>query len=373
MASKLFNYTNQKLNAEKLRELQVFNSSDFCGIISDKSPFTVSGNNVTLVASESNPVTFLGGGVLIEQTNTVSCNLNTNKTLWYLKVELDDSAANIISDELKIIRDNQIINKISFESTNQCSINEGSKITYFIPVSQVSNPSANGYYEYNNNSYSLSQDMSANINKTYYAKVEYNIVSFSLPNSLSSLTYKYFGTTLWINNNTFIIPLYANNNGKIVKCVIVKNKSDFEKLLSLSSYYDLKKYIENNFAWSTAGSEKVGNHLKGTIGKLLVSDDTIYNGSTINSVAPVKVQNLTINQLKVTDKNIDKLLVDNNGKLYVEKNYTVPVSHGGTSSSNRADAKSNLGIYYGTKDPDDSDAVRKKGKTKGDIYFKIIQ
>ena len=32
-----------------------------------------------------------------------------------------------------------------------------------------------------------------------------------------------------------------------------------------------------------------------------------------------------------------------------------------------------LGIYYGTKDPDDSDAVRKKGKTKGDIYFKIIQ
>ena len=365
MASKLFNYTNQKLNAEKLRELQVFNSSDFCGIISDKSPFTISGNRVTLVASESSPVTFLGGGVLIEQTETVSCNLDINKTLWYLKVELDDSATNIISDELKIIRDGEIINKISFESTSQCSIDEGSKITYFIPVSQVLNPSADGYYEYNNNSYILSQDTSANINKTYYAKVEYNTVSFSFPNSLSSLTYKYFGTTLWINNNTFIIPLYANNDGKIVECVVIKNKSDFEKLLSLSNYYDLKKYIEDNFVWSTAGSEKVGNHLKGTIGKLLVSDDTIYNGSTTDSISPVKVQNLTVNQLKVDDKNTDKLLVDNNGKLYVENDYVVPVSHGGTSAKNKNSAKTNLGIKYGTNLPASGDI--------GDIFFKIIQ
>ena len=43
MATKLFNFTNQKLNAGKLREVESFNSHDFGGIISKNfnSPFSI--------------------------------------------------------------------------------------------------------------------------------------------------------------------------------------------------------------------------------------------------------------------------------------------------------------------------------------------
>ena len=67
MSTNLFNYTNQKLSADELRQINSFNSYNYAGIVgsSASSPFEYSGNFVTLKATEFNPVVFLGGGLLL--------------------------------------------------------------------------------------------------------------------------------------------------------------------------------------------------------------------------------------------------------------------------------------------------------------------
>ena len=232
MATKLFNYKNQRLNANKLREVQAFNSSNFGGIVSNTSPFIVNGNAVTLVS----PVTFLGGGVLLNQLENVSSTISNNN-LWCLEVTLDSSVANITTDELiDSSNPSEPTSKIQFKNYTCSNLSKGPTFTYFSPIEHPSGaPNTSGYYVYNNNSYTVSTDTSVNPSTDYYYKIEASKIKFTISGENTN-TYNYIGNTLWLNENTFIIPLYANIGGELVQAVVIRDLSDLEGLLSLSAY-----------------------------------------------------------------------------------------------------------------------------------------
>ena len=384
MATKLFNYTNQKLNAEKLREIESFNSHDFGGIISKSfsSPFSISGTTVTLNASESSPVTFLGGGVLLNQVSQKTCLLSSNK-LWYLEVELDSSFANITTDELLDTSQDPPINKINFKSITCDYLNIDNTYTYYTPVFEAKgNPNTNQYYEYSGGSYTLSTDSEVDSSKNYYLKIEASRISFS-SSSLSTSTFSYFGNTIWISDTIFIIPLFANVNGSLIQTVIVRDLSSLEGLISMDAYARLQAYANGTFVWSSGGRESVvapdgTTHRKGDIGNLNITNDTIYNntnyGTDINPDYrdPVKINNLTINNVANANNDIDtKLVVDINGNISAKTDYIQPVNHGGTGASTRGPAKRNLGIFYGVKKP--SEQPPTTSPQEGDIYLWIIE
>ena len=381
MSVNLFNYTNQKLNAEKMREVSAFNSGDFGGIICANSPFSISGTTVTLTASEDAPITFMGGGVLLNQVSTEYCSLASSDKLWYLEVILDSSVANITTDKLiEHIDEETQVEKITFKSTTCDYISKSANYTYYTPIKAASgNPNANRYYEYNNGTYTISGDGEVISSKIYYAKIEANAIIFKA-NSLSTATFTYFGNTVWISDNTFIIPLFANISDELVQTVLVKDVSDLEGLLTLESYARLKAYCEGSFVWSSGGREPVmapdgSIHRKGDIGNLNITEDTIYNNTNYGTDDnpdyhdPVKIQNLTINNLSNVNNSPDtKLIVDSRGHISVSQDYVQPVAHGGTGATTRAEAKANLGIYYGTSQPTPSNIY-----SEGDIYLWIIE
>ena len=371
MATKLFNYKNQRLNANKLREVQAFNSSNFGGIVSNTSPFIVNGNAVTLVS----PVTFLGGGVLLNQLENVSSTISNNN-LWCLEVTLDSSVANITTDELiDSSNPSEPTSKIQFKNYTCSNLSKGPTFTYFSPIEHPSGaPNTSGYYVYNNNSYTVSTDTSVNPSTDYYYKIEASKIKFTISGENTN-TYNYIGNTLWLNENTFIIPLYANIGGELVQAVVIRDLSDLEGLLSLSAYADLKKYLEENFVWSIGGQEPIGNHKKGDIGYLNITNNIISRNDASNGV--VRISRLAIDKLKngntpeeVNDTHT-KLCINNDGIISVKRDYIQPISHGGTGATERGEAKRKLGIFYGTKSPTSSFPI--SNPQIRDIYFKIIE
>ena len=366
MSTKLFNFTNQRLNSDKLREILSFNSDGFGGIIidNDSSPFSVSGNQITLNAQENSPITFLGGGLLLNQTSSVSESLLYNNQLWVLQVILDSNVSTILSDELE--------GKISFTTINCDFIDEPKNYYSFSIVSNAEgSPKLNNYYELeDDNHFVLSTDETVIYSKIYYYRVELTSFKF-MASEISTSTYSYLGNTIWISDNTFIIPLFARINDKIIQLVNIKTKSDFEKLLSSQAYSRLKNYCEGTFVWSSGGRELVTapdgtTHMKGDVGGLNITEGTIFNSSNNNS--PVRIQNLTIANL--SNENNDKhtkLVVSSNGNISVDRDYVLSVEHGGTGATNRNEAKSNLGIYYG-KSQTPSGSYQ-----EGDIYLQIIE
>lgn len=383
MATKLFNFTNQRLNAEKLREVQAFNSSDFGGIISRDlvSPFSISDNTVILDASENSPVTFLGGGLILNQTEQASCSFINNKTLWYLEVELNSNVANITTDEL-IVSEDPPTKSINFKSTLCDSLTIDKTYTYFTPVFEAQgSPKNNQYYEYSTDTYILSEDESVDSTKTYYLKIEASRLLFTA-SYLSTSTFSYFGNTIWISPTVFIIPLFAYVDDDIVQAVTIRDIGNFESLISMESFAKLKTYADGTFVWSIGGMEPImapdgTSHRKGDIGKLNITDDTIYNiehadDSTPNYNTPVKIQNLTINSISNENNNAyTKLIVDKEGNISTSLDYIESVYHGGTGANNRSEAKTNLGIFYGDKNPKTSSPTNIP--QEGDIYLWIIE
>ena len=366
MATKLFNYINQRLNANKLREVQAFNSSNFGGIISNISPFIVNGNDVTLVS----PTTFLGGGVLLNQLENVTSTIPNNH-IWCLTVTLDSSVANITTDELiDSSNPSEPTSKIQFKNYACSNLSKGQTFTYFSPIENPTGaPNASGYYVYNNNSYTVSGDTSVNPSTDYYYKIEASKIKFTISGENTN-TYNYIGNTLWLNDNTFIIPLYANIGGNLVRAVVIRDLSDLEGLLSLSAYADLKKYLRENFVWSIGGKERIGSHRKGDIGLLNITNNIVSRNDSDTGV--VRISRLAIDNLK--DDNNDthtKLCISDTGIISVKRDYIQPISHGGTSATERGEAKRQLGIFYGTKSPTSSFPI--SSPKIRDIYFKIIE
>lgn len=381
MATNLFNYTNQKLSADELRQINSFNSYNYAGIVGSKSvsPFEYSGNFVTLKATEFNPIVFLGGGLLLNQTSDLLINMTTNKSLAYLEINLDNNKGNILTDEsegvtLKYAQCSDIVFKKSY--------------TTFALVTQADgNPSESGYYEYisDTNTYVLSSNASVIPEKSYYIKFESSNFTFK-SDTFGNKTFTYFGNTIWITDRIFIIPLIIRLNDKFEEVVGIQDLRDLEGFLSLEAYSKLKAYCEGTFVWTVGGEEEViapdgTKHKKGDIGELNITGNVIKNlrnrGTDQNPVYsdPVEITNLNIQSLQGgTDK--DRLVVDENGNLQLVKNYKVPVVDGGTYLESNWDennpwksAKTNLHIRYGTGDPSSVYTT----PVEGDIYLKIVE
>lgn len=373
MSTKIFNLKNQKLSADKLREVLLFNSNNYGGIIAETSPISISGSTASLIA----PVTFLCGGALINQTSDVSYTFNSSNELWYLEVSLNTTYANITTDELL---DASNVSYIGFKSAVCQTLIEDKTYTYYTVVFEAEgNPSTNEYYEYSDGTYSLSSDTSVDDSKVYYKKLELSSFHFKA-NSISTKTFTYIGTTLWISDTTFIVPICANINNSIKSLVSVKSVKDFEGLLNAEYYAQLKKYCEDTFVWTVGGQDEVVTsdgtvHKKGDIGNLNITDNVISN----NTNNPVTISRLAVTNLSgSTNTDVDKIAVNTDGSMYLIQNYKLPVSQGGTYNASNWDdtkprysAKKNLGIFYGTSDP--TNIFPFNPVMEGDIYLKIIE
>lgn len=397
MATNVYNFTNQRLDADRVREVQRFNSDDFAGVIAASSPFEILSTEVSLPASEENPVLFLGGGLLLSQTEPVSTSLISGNQMWYLEVHLDKESGSLSSD---VLINSSGVEQVTFNNV-VCEYFEITKkyTTYSIIKEAEGNPKLNEYYEYDDNgTYSLTNDTEVDSSKTYYFKIEASRFTFR-SSSIGTATFNYLGNTLWTSNNSFIIPLCIYTKGEIVQLVSVRNVGDLEGLLSTDAYARIKKYCDTTFVWSSGGQAEVtdinGNtHKKGDVGSLNITDNTIDS----NSRKSVMVSDLAIKDIQSSSQGefntryntnnsvisefsdasyTDKLVLDSTGSVSRIKDYKVPVSNGGTYlSSNwdknnpRKSAKKNLGIFYGTNDPKNSSTI---GYKEGDIYFWIIE
>lgn len=364
MSTKLFNFTNQKLNANKLREVLAFNSNNFSGIISsDGSPFTISGDTITLNASEESPISIIGGGLIINETSTKAHSLLYDNNMWFLEVILDPNSANITTDELIETVDDESINKLSYKSISLDFVEEPKNYFSFSVVSKAEgSPEENHYYEIVDDSFKLSEDTEVDPEKVYYYKIDFTSFKFKAL-SLSTATYSYYGNTIWTSDNTFIVPLFVRINGEIIQLVHIRSLEDFKELLSASSYSKLKAYSEDTFVWRSGGAEK------GDIGSLNITEDTISNR---NTGYPVKLSKLAVNSL--ADKYnswYTKLIVDSSGNISADSNYVESVEHGGTGAVDRQEAKRNLGIFYG-KEPSPSSYKNVTYHTAGGIKKDVI-
>lgn len=384
MAINLFNYTNQKLNAEQFRIINGFNSFNFAGIIGETSPFSESSNLITLNASESNPVTFLGGGLILTVDSNLSIDMATAKRLAYLRVSLSEDGT-ILSDEYS---------GVSLQYMSLSYYNFSNPYTIYSVVEEASgSPAANNYYEYNNatGAYTLSVAESVDESVTYYIKYESSTFTFSSSEYVGTV-FHYNGNTLWLDNNTFIIPLVMRGDSQdIYEVIQVKSLKDLSSLLSLENYNALKAYCEGTFVWTVGGQEEVvapdgTKHKKGDIAGLNITGTTIMN-RTNNGTSdqplynlPVSIPNIRITELAgIVDSEelpTQKLFLDSFGQLKVKPNYKVPLKDGGVYNPSSWDennpylsAKQNLHIRYGVGDPSSS----YNAPIEGDIYLKIIE
>ena len=383
MSTNLFNYTNQKLNAEQFRVMNGFNSFNFAGIIGEESPFEVQSNNIVyLVARESNPVTFLGGGLILTQDSTLNIDMSTANRLAYLRVVLSDDGT-IISDEYS---------GVSLQYMSLSSFNFSNAYTVYTVVEEASgSPAANHYYEYNSvtGTYTLSSAITVDASTTYYIKFDSSTFSFSSP-EYEGTVFRYNGNTLWLNTNTFIIPLLVRGDSTdITEVIKVKNLKDLATYLSMDSYNALKAYCEGTFVWTVGGQEEVTapdgtTHKKGDIAGLNITGTTILNSTNTGDESnpkydsPVSFANIKITEL-AGDSSTQRLYIDTDGQLKMQSNYKVSIADGGTYNSGnewdisrpRYSAKKNLGIFYGTYTPTSTNPANPP--VEGDIYLKIIE
>lgn len=382
MAINLFNYTNQKLNAEQFRVINGFNSFNFAGIIGESSPFSISNNIVTLNASESNPVTFLGGGLILTVDSNLSIDMTTAKRLAYLRVSLSEDGT-ILSDEYSGVS-LQYMSLSYYKFSNPYTI-------YSVVEEASGSPESNGYYEYDDatGTYSLSTAVAVDESVTYYIKYESSTFAFS-SSEYAGTVFNYNGNTLWLNNNTFMIPLVMRGDSEDIEEIInIKNLKDLSTFLSLESYNALKAYCEGTFVWTVGGQEEVTapngtKHKKGDIGGLNITGTTIMN-NTQNPASeepiydlPVSITNVIITELAALggDPTSQKLYLDERGQLKLQSDYKVSIAEGGVYNSANwsidnpyLSAKQNLHIRYGTGAP----ATVYDTPVEGDIYLKIIE
>ena len=373
MPFSVYNLKNQALNAEKRREIDYFNTSNFGGIIADYSPFAISGDTISLRDSS---VKFIGGGLRIDVQDeynwSYSFTSDNRENMLVLEVTLDTARANIATDQLL---DSNGFSAVKFAGY-YCNPLVVDKTSYtLVPVEQPEgNPKEKGFYFYNEdeNKFEPSEDTEVQP-ITYYYKIESLNCSFTT----GGKNYTYYGNTIWMNENKFIIPICIKlPDGEVKTAAAVKSKESFEKLLSLGNYTELKNYVDSNFVWHEGGDTPTGKYRKGGIGDLVIADNCIRhkNNTNDNLSDRVRISNLQIDALANEENNFNsKIIVNPDGSLDVDPDYKVPVAAGGTFSENnwdelnpRRSAKFNLGIYYGSENPPAT------GVREGDIYFKIM-
>lgn len=331
----VYNIENSKLSSEELTKILEFCSDDFGGIIAESkdgsaiNPITISGTTWTWTynSTMSSATSFACGGYnfsIPSDSGSDSHDCPENR-LWYIKGNIDNIKNNIsiVSDETSFI---------------QLTYADGVTIT--------------------------AEDVTK----------DDEVIGQKYSITINDVTYTYYGNSLWENNdrtsNTFIMPIVANIGGTVTELVWYRDKSTLEDFLSASAYAKLKKYLEENFVWHEDGSTVVGTHKKGDIGTLNVTNDTISSTSDTDkiSIAPKNMYFSGLSSESHTESNYHPIIIDDNTKQ-VYNATSLAVAGGGTGATNKADAKQNLGIYYGTGEPGTGNSAFAE---IGDIYFKIL-
>lgn len=388
MALYVYNTKQQSLNAEKLAELLSFSSNDFCGLISSIEEPVIFDDNKWYWNTQLAPMAkFLGGGVEIE--SDIPANIPTDEgvpaidafpksfsagtqdypyAVWGLDITIPDENANIITNVYKRAELKQIICKDISVSDMYLAIDQ-----------PAGNPNHNNYYEYDDGEYILSSDTQVDQTKTYYYRIENEIITLSQVSSSNfnlntDIDIVYYGNTPWINANRFFIPICGKKGDELISMIFNRNKAGYESFLSARTYYHLLNELSNKFVF------RVGGPKKGDIGSLNVTDDLISNRS---SVGHVKLQSPSVTNVPPIEGPDYMFAVlynaegTNNVSAHVgitPPNYTIPVMHGGTQADNTATARRNLGFLYGTSEPSGDPKISGMAGSiaQGSIYFKIL-
>ena len=318
----IYNVENHKLYAKKLAELGDFCSDNYGGAIGNFAVIEVNGKGAKWLTSLAK---FICAGTLIEiQTTTDEVISALSNQFEMCVIELDTSnlsVDNILSDETGSVS----INTITCTNIIQTEIAEGS-----------------GEYKYD--------------------------ITFD------GNTYEYAGNTIKLSDTKYIIPLFCLLTADDDATIMVKNmdKSSLESFLNKTAYEKLKAYAENTFVWHDNGSDVTldGNHKKGDIGNLNITDNTISSTGKIelNSSA----QDVEITSIPLSTANTSRAVVIDNDKLY--KTNALSIEAGGTNASDRGTAKRNLGITYGENDGNNPSTNPPAGLSpvEGDIYLWIV-
>lgn len=318
MTISIYNVTNHGLRAEQLRKLNDFSTDDYCGVIGKSTSPAFSGTGSVTVNTDivsDGCVWLLGGGCLVSVT----------------KKEIEDLVL------------------------------QASKYYYIsvtLPTFDVDNPSA---------------DTSA------YAELVVGIGSDA-----------YTGVTVWESDIKFRIPLFSTDaNDAVSSIVYIKSKSQLEEWLSTRAYMALWDTLHSTFTHQSGSSGSVVKDSSGNItsvssdkrGKVADVDFLSILNSETNEYDTVVCKwtggVLQAYYTLTSGGQIQSHYFDN-GAMIVSPGITgyreiltvpaLPVSYGGTGGTSKSTARSGLGIYYGTSDPESAVA----NPETGDIYFKIL-
>ena len=342
---KIYNVKNHKLDSDKLTFLNIFNSDDFCGVaippqnqsslISDVFKLDSNGK-VTINDSlkgtgsvTSTDLTFINGGTVLDVPFSDIQNINLiSKHFYYIKYKVNNSF-----DESNIYNDN-------FDEAKIENI------------------------EYNN--YTVT---AYDLNGSEVLTTDESCVGIMSNVELSNgITINYTGKNIKKSldaDHTFyyIIPLFLYDGSKIVSLIEARNKSSFEQWLSAKSLDNLWKNLHATFTHQSGSTAEHPEY--GKLGEFNIIDNTVSHNTT--QIVKVEDGKFILPTYK-SDKD-NALYTDKNGKVL---NGNLPIEAGGTNASNKNDAKNNLGIYYGTSDPEVYCANNNITPIEGDIYFKIL-
>lgn len=192
-----------------------------------------------------------------------------------------------------------------------------------------------------------------------------------LPSDIS--TYVEHNQTIWTADGTaFKIPLfYTTSAGSVVSVMVSKSKASLESFLTQKAVDDMKTWVNDNFTHQSGSTTTNKNY--GKIGNYAVENYTLWG---IYDSGRKKVFHTNNAGRIVLDYNSPTFGTPVTGVVCHDKDYgmftstALSVSFGGTGASTRGVAKTNLGIYYGTKDPNTTPPTN--SPVNGDLYFKIL-
>lgn len=164
------------------------------------------------------------------------------------------------------------------------------------------------------------------------------------------------------------VPLFEYNNGTLTSVVAVKDKSSLEEWLSTNAIEQLWDELHSTFTHqvgtTTDAEPGTPEYYYGKLGKyIFLEDGRILNSDTGEVLITLDI---TRNKLKFNQLSTGAVL-SNSGQIFTG---VVPIQYGGTDASNRGQAKTNLGIFYGTADPNTTAPTQTP--EVGDIYYKIL-
>lgn len=173
----------------------------------------------------------------------------------------------------------------------------------------------------------------------------------------------YTGRTVWIPGG-FMIPLFSVSSGVVTTIAIVKDGKSWEEFITQDALNQFRIELSGEYTHQIGST---GNNRFGKVANYDFSGDSVRH--IVDTNTPTEI-------LAVNSNNEFALPTYDSGALYVEghsvKSGPLPISGGGTGSTDALTAKQNLGIYYGNDLPSQHDfggAVI----NQGDIYFRILE